>query len=673
MEGLRDLIGGTAPSLLGSCVVAAVPTISILPTNGAKQCDSGGACPMNPQQIDNLARIVAQGSRRSLLAGIGAAILAALSRTARAQFKSDGLVALGGECSVAEDCQLAPGPVNHPAQCAENGFASDGPLNCCVQDRECCSSDADCCGDFRCAPLSEVCSICVTPPFPSRFLGQPCNTVEDCIRMYPGVECVQGMCSRSNEHIMTEPKPLNHFETVMSAAKSISYLETIGSYSALYDLMCWDAKKIIPREVVVGWYSENHPTLGARVAEPKKVHFAPWTWEVSGQTYANIANVAYAQEMVDGAKVRDEIRLQENGSGDWCWFFGRDRDFVQEQIERYPVGEDSPATPNFEFQIVDLGTGEGNWSTAYEINDLGMVIWGWGLSKDPLSDLAEDFTAELWFMQTSTKLKTLGVGSPIAMNNEGDLLATGFLPHSRQTVVYDTSTGKSLEISEFKNGWVTDISDDGIIVGSIDRTAHWLQRGVLHSIPTPEGFASFTPVIINDSGTIAGTAYPESVNHSTSRAVLFADGTFTILNPAPEAQGSSVSDLNNVGQVVGGSGFAGAREARQYGRAFLYDHTTGATVDIGSLPGYQNSVATGINDLGQVVGYSWLPTTGAEPFRRAFLYDANSGILSDLNLLSSSVESWQLVDALDINNDGLIVGRGFLNGQMHAFILKPNV
>jgi uncharacterized membrane protein len=42
----------------------------------------------------------------------------------------------------------------------------------------------------------------------------------------------------------------------------------------------------------------------------------------------------------------------------------------------------------------------------------------------------------------------------------------------------------------------------------------------------------------------------------------------------------------------------------QSGRAFLYDRRTGIMADIGTLPGYQNSVATAINEVGQVVGYA---------------------------------------------------------------------
>lgn len=94
-------------------------------------------------------------------------------------------------------------------------------------------------------------------------------------------------------------------------------------------------------------------------------------------------------------------------------------------------------------------------------------------------------------------------------------------------------------------------------------------------------------------------------------------------------------------------------------------------VDIGTLPGYQNSVATAINNSSLVVGYAWLPATEGEPFRRAFLYDARDGVLTDLNDLLPEGSAWSLVDALDINDAGQIVGRGLIRGEMHGFLLTP--
>ena len=66
-----------------------------------------------------------------------------------------------------------------------------------------------------------------------------------------------------------------------------------------------------------------------------KVRFIPWTWDVTGQTYPDTAEVAFRQSAADGAVVRGEVRLVKDEHGNWSWFFGRDRAFVDEQIARF--------------------------------------------------------------------------------------------------------------------------------------------------------------------------------------------------------------------------------------------------------------------------------------------------------------------------------------------------
>jgi hypothetical protein len=96
-----------------------------------------------------------------------------------------------------------------------------------------------------------------------------------------------------------------------------------------------NAQYNIPREAVIGWYQEKFAPLGAEVADPIKVRFISWTWDVTGQTYPQTADVAYRQRFADGREVRGEVRLVKDDRGNWSWFFGRDRAFVEEQIARF--------------------------------------------------------------------------------------------------------------------------------------------------------------------------------------------------------------------------------------------------------------------------------------------------------------------------------------------------
>ncbi|MCC7203733.1 MAG: LEPR-XLL domain-containing protein [Phycisphaeraceae bacterium] len=87
-------------------------------------------------------------------------------------------------------------------------------------------------------------------------------------------------------------------------------------------------------------------------------------------------------------------------------------------------------------------------------------------------------------------------------------------------------------------------------------------------------------------------------------------------------------------------------------------------LDLGALGGAV-SEALGVNDLGAVVGYA----TGADGQARAFV-SYNDSII-DLNLLIDPLSGWTLTRAVDINNQGQIIGQGTYLGQPRAFLLTP--
>jgi len=95
-------------------------------------------------------------------------------------------------------------------------------------------------------------------------------------------------------------------------------------------------------------------------------------------------------------------------------------------------------------------------------------------------------------------------------------------------------------------------------------------------------------------------------------------------------------------------------------------------VDLGTLAGDVGSAATGINDLGQVTGYSGsnLDDTCCS---RAFLYSPGKGLM-DLNTFLPTGSGWTLLNAIAINNAGQITGYGVnTNRETHAFLLTPIV
>src|SRR5205807_6390399 len=113
---------------------------------------------------------------------------------------------------------------------------------------------------------------------------------------------------------------------------------------------------------------------------------------------------------------------------------------------------------------------------------------------------------------------------------------------------------------------------------------------------------------------------------------------------------SHAVDINNLGQVIGTSGHYGGNfsthQWQYYPReGFLWQN--GVMTDLG-MPS-----ATGINNLGQVVGgkYLW-----------------QSGTLTDLNTQIDPSSGWVISSTSDINDNGQIVGQAALNGVTHNIL-----
>jgi probable HAF family extracellular repeat protein len=123
---------------------------------------------------------------------------------------------------------------------------------------------------------------------------------------------------------------------------------------------------------------------------------------------------------------------------------------------------------------------------------------------------------------------------------------------------------------------------------------------------------------------------------------------------------SYATGINNSGQVVGYS-FITNFISKQ---AFITDPDGADMTSLGTLGG-RKSEAIDINDSGEVIG--WAET--ADDFDHAFLF--SHGGMTDLSLLDVVVSGgWSGLTVTDINNNGQIVGSGYHNGRVEAFILS---
>jgi hypothetical protein len=125
-------------------------------------------------------------------------------------------------------------------------------------------------------------------------------------------------------------------ELAAATAVYLSQLEAAGDLATLYAWLHPDAQAVVPESAVVGWYTDEWLPRGPNPITITSVDFGEWTWAVTGTTYPRAAEIAYEQSFADGSVVADVVRLVQDEHGAWRWFFGRDRAFVEEQIERYP-------------------------------------------------------------------------------------------------------------------------------------------------------------------------------------------------------------------------------------------------------------------------------------------------------------------------------------------------
>lgn len=187
---------------------------------------------------------------------------------------------------------------------------------------------------------------------------------------------------------------------------------------------------------------------------------------------------------------------------------------------------------------------------------------------------------------------------------------------------------------------------------------------------------------ISNTGQIVGQN-SDNLTWGIGHATWWKSGVATDLGtlgggPAVLDFASSANGVNDIGQVVGWStttsvsggafGWCGAPT-----HAVMWAGSAGIS-DLGTLPGDTLSAALKISFFGQVIGSSGNSATCGishyEVFGRPFIWTARSG-MQDLNTLISAGSGWVLNSVSDINLWGQIVGSGTKNGQSHGFLLTP--
>ena len=342
------------------------------------------------------------------------------------------------------------------------------------------------------------------------------------------------------------------------------------------------------------------------------------------------------------------------------------------------------------FTVTDLGAtpNEYNSPGALALNDVGQVVGGSG-------------HAFLWNNGKSSDLGSLKPEGP-----EDDTKSIAYGINNQGQIVGSSGSFGPIVMSglQFARGIL-------------------YERGTLRQFTTKD--SSFEPYAINDKSQIVGL--------DSYRGFFYENGRLTeigTLSSVPVGNRSTARALNGRGQVVGWSTVnSRLRSAREElpAHAFLWQRSAkagrrrerqDAMRDLGTLPGWINSYAYGINDRGEVVGsvsdvtgrpygvdidprdtdgradaFLWrdgkMTSLGTLPGSRdSEAYGINDsetivgrsdgkavlwqeGKIRNLNAFLPAGSGWVLQEARAINHKGQIAGIGTLAGKLHSFLLTP--
>lgn len=201
------------------------------------------------------------------------------------------------------------------------------------------------------------------------------------------------------------------------------------------------------------------------------------------------------------------------------------------------------------------------------------------------------------------------------------------------------------------SSYATGINPDGVVVGfystpAFSQRAYVYSGGVMSDLGTLGGAIS-SATAINRHGRIVGFA---ETTQGALHAYSYRGDGLKDLDPRYEGSEMAAWALNGRGEVVGAKGLSSPSMA--------FVHHNGLLTELGTLGG-TSSVATGINDSGQIIGSA---STADDVENHAFVYQ--NGTMTDLGTLGGTYSG-----ATGINASGQIVGYSSMADEsLHAFL-----
>ena len=296
------------------------------------------------------------------------------------------------------------------------------------------------------------------------------------------------------------------------------------------------------------------------------------------------------------------------------------------------------------YNVYDLGTLGSTQTRPRDMNDMNQIA----------GETFGNYHSFFWQSSVMTDIGTLGGsrGIATAINNGGQVTGQSYTTSGAWRAFLWTKSGgiSNLGVPSGEDGSSgLDVNDAGqvAVLGwsgtETNQRAYVWTSGAWTPLGTLGGSYSKAKAI-NNSGHAVGWA--DTTGNASRPSVMWKDGAIVDLGNIEAA------DINDSDQALGRVG----------NHAIVWDN--GTVTDLGTLGGTQ-SYGNHINNAGQVAGWAY----NAGEAMTAVVWD--HGVITNLNTLLPPGSGWSLLNAIDINANGWIVGRGYYGGQDRAFLLVP--